>query len=555
MAEGRTPCDAALAEKLSLYENIFEHIENALALFDRNGCLVSWNRRAKSLLGWPESFFAKQAPTIEEILRFEARFEDEAIGDIQQFVLSLMQRLARGEQFRYERLLPAGRVVEICWQPAGGDGTIVTASDITERRIADQRLQTVMEGFPGGICIFDDGDRMVLCNETLREASEPTAELANGKLPSLDEYVWCCATRGDYGNGPACDLVDERLAAIKKREPLRHEIGAPENAITEVNLLPVSGGGFIETHIDITAQRTHALQLELVLQSFPGGICMIDKKLNLVLCNEQFKELLEYPDTLFADGMPSLEQLYVHSARRGEFGDGNIDRLVADRLELARQFQPQEFECVRPDGTVLEVRGMPVAGGGFMTTYLDITERLRQQTNAIRMANYNPLSGLPNRSLYEDRLTMALAQAERGMNLAIHHFRLYGFAEISERIGKRKTGRIIKMIGDRLQDAKRDTDTVAHPSGHEFYAIQVDVEDREGAASFARRIMQKIREPIETGDRIYEIEACCGVVMVPEDGTFQVELQERLAAMVYRSSEYGPGKITFAGDFAPGAAF
>ena len=114
------------------------------------------------------------------------------------------------------------------------------------------------------------------------------------------------------------------------------------------------------------------------VEEFGQGFTVFDGELNLVLCNRRFLDMLAFPEslvhphTVFADFMR-------YNALRGEYGEGDIEALVAERVEKARKFEAHCFERERPDGTIVEVRGLPLPGGGFVTTYTDITERKRAE--------------------------------------------------------------------------------------------------------------------------------------------------------------------------------
>tara|TARA_R110000787_G_scaffold16622_25_gene50845 strand:- start:92694 stop:94610 length:1917 start_codon:yes stop_codon:yes gene_type:complete len=102
---------------------------------------------------------------------------------------------------------------------------------------------------------------------------------------------------------------------------------------------------------------------------------VFDKDLNLVIWNPQFAKLLGFPDDLLYEGAP-LASFFRHNAERGEYGEGDLDALVDERIELARQNQAHHFQRVTKDGIVLDVVGNPLPSGGFVTTYSDITERV-----------------------------------------------------------------------------------------------------------------------------------------------------------------------------------
>lgn len=116
------------------------------------------------------------------------------------------------------------------------------------------------------------------------------------------------------------------------------------------------------------------------------GLTVFDANLRLVAWNQAFLDLLEFPDELARLGTP-FEAFIRHNAERGEYGPGDIEQQVAERVEVARQFLPHTMERVRPDGQVLKVHGVPLPGKGFITIYTDITtqrnyERLIENENA-----------------------------------------------------------------------------------------------------------------------------------------------------------------------------
>lgn len=108
------------------------------------------------------------------------------------------------------------------------------------------------------------------------------------------------------------------------------------------------------------------------------AISIVDKDLRLRVWNRRFIELLDFPPELMRVGLPFAE-LFRFNARRGEYGPGDPETLVEERVRLAARFESHCFERTRPDGTVLEIRGEPIAGGGFITVYEDVTVRKRAE--------------------------------------------------------------------------------------------------------------------------------------------------------------------------------
>jgi PAS domain S-box-containing protein len=141
---------------------------------------------------------------------------------------------------------------------------------------------------------------------------------------------------------------------------------------------------------DVTEQRV--LEQELreqnalmrnILDALPCGMSVFDKHLDLVASNAEYKRLLGFPDQLFERQPPRFEDFIRYNAERGEYGPGDVETTVADIVERARgEARAHRFERVRPGGIPLEIQGAPMPGGGFVTTYVDISER-KQAEQAI----------------------------------------------------------------------------------------------------------------------------------------------------------------------------
>ena len=127
------------------------------------------------------------------------------------------------------------------------------------------------------------------------------------------------------------------------------------------------------------AARVSDLQLQEAIDCMPCGVSIMGSDLRLTSFNRTFQDLLEFPEGRFRPGS-GLDEVLRFNAGRGEYGPGEIEAQVAERLALARRFEAHAFERTRPDGTVVEVRGNPLPGGGFVTLYTDVTvdRRLRQ---------------------------------------------------------------------------------------------------------------------------------------------------------------------------------
>lgn len=125
-----------------------------------------------------------------------------------------------------------------------------------------------------------------------------------------------------------------------------------------------------------TALERQTAQMKTIIEHIPGGVSLIDSELHFIVANRALQKVLDLPDSLFASGWPSLYEVALFNARRGEYGPGDPETQAMGVVENARNNPAAHcFERTRPNGRTIEVRGAPLPDGGFVTIYTDVTER------------------------------------------------------------------------------------------------------------------------------------------------------------------------------------
>ena len=249
----------------------------------------------------------------------------------------------------------------------------------------NQQISDIIESLPASFLLCDADDRVIICNNRYKEWFFPGLEHEIYPGRTFNELLSIfhkSALSAEARNG---------VPWVERRARLRREPGTPfEHHLKDGRVLRVferrtSDGGMVTIHTDITdltrqkdAVAETSDQLQITLEAIDQGISMMDADLKCGAVNRRFLELLDLPKELGNPGTP-FEAFIRYNAERGEYGAGDIDELVRERIELARKFLPHCFERTRPDGTVIEVRGKPVPSGGFVTTYTDITERKKAE--------------------------------------------------------------------------------------------------------------------------------------------------------------------------------
>jgi signal transduction histidine kinase len=253
-----------------------------------------------------------------------------------------------------------------------------------------------------GISIFDGDLQLIACNRRYLDLLAFPDSFATPGTPA-ETFFRYNAARGEYGPGDIEAIVQERLALVRKFEPHHFERERPDGTLLDVRGAPLPGGGWVAIYTDVTElrrneqallrvregledsvqARTAELRdknrmLDVVLGTISHGITLFDTDLKLVMCNQRFLDLLEYPAELGVPGTP-FERFVRCNVERGEYGPGNVEEMVAERLALARNFMAHRLQRRRPNGRVLEIIGTPIPDVGFVTSYSDITELRRVQ--------------------------------------------------------------------------------------------------------------------------------------------------------------------------------
>ncbi|MES2684160.1 MAG: hybrid sensor histidine kinase/response regulator [Pseudomonadota bacterium] len=223
-----------------------------------------------------------------------------------------------------------------------------------------------------------------------------------------------------------------------------------------------------EDVIRLLDETSHAIvfsqeRLRATLEHLSQGVSVIDKDLRLVAWNRRYLELFSYPPDLIHIGQP-IETLFRFNAQRGLLGAGDVETLVARRMEHVQRGTPHVHERQMPDGSVIEIRGTPTPGGGFVTSYSDVTAYTRAQaalktandTLERRVAERTAALDIASRSAERanDAKTRFLAAASHDLVQPLHAARLF-LASADPRTVPAETSVLLSRIGDSLAAAEQ----------------------------------------------------------------------------------------------------
>lgn len=290
----------------------------------------------------------------------------------------------------------------------------------------------------------------------------------------------------------------------------------------------------------------HSFLLQTILDNFPGGISVMDGDLRVVFANRTMRQLLDFPDNLFAGGPPLLEEIFRFNARRGEYGPGDVEQMVADRIALAKARTPHTFERQRPDGITLEIRGVPVEGGGFVTIYMDITERRRSEARIKHLATHDGLTDLPNRAMFTELLSASIETARRyKKKLALLFIDLDRFKVVNDTLGHADGDALLLEIANRLRQTLRASDVVARLGGDEFVVILPEFADEQEVAVVARKVLHAVMKPVMLHGQECRVTASIGVALYPANGNDGQTLTKNADIAMYLAKEEGKNDFRF----------
>ncbi|MHA1537891.1 MAG: PAS-domain containing protein [Alphaproteobacteria bacterium] len=434
-----------LEQAQATLQTVLDTVDQGISMFDADLKLVAFNDRLRVLQGLPPRRF-KLGDPFEKFIRHFAERGEYGEGDIDRMVDDRVALAKKFAAHKFERVRPDGQIIEIQGKPVpGGGGFVTTYTDVTERRSAEhelreseERIRGVLDNVADGVITIDEEGKIESFNPAAESMFGYSAKAAIGQPVTI---LMTGADKTDHQKYIAKYRTTNKpsILGIGPREV----IGCRKDGSTFPISLAVSKVKigerrlFIGSVRDVTERKNHEAELEkirtdlqMVLDNVDQGISMIDANMVNTVFNDKFLELLEFPKNKFKPGN-TFEKFIRFNAERGEYGEGDVDEQVEERVELARKFEPHSFERQRPDGRCLEIRGKPIpGGGGFVTTYTDVTERNRAD-EALRTS--------------EERYALAMEGAGEGLwDWDIDKDTVYLSRRLREFFGREETGQEVR---------------------------------------------------------------------------------------------------------------
>ena len=210
--------------------------------------------------------------------------------------------------------------------------------------------------------------------------------------------------------------------------------------------------------------------------------------------------------------------------------DGGSRGIVCAMAETPGSFGPEEVRFL-------------AAAASMVSAAL---HRLDSEARLAYLAQFDPLTGLPNRTLLSDRFSLMLQQARRrGVSLGVLFIDLDDFKLVNDTQGHAAGDELLQEAAKRLQSALRDGDTVARISGDEFAAILGDLARPDDAALVAQKIIERLAAPVHIQGQEFVVTASIGIATFPADGDSAETLLAAADAAMYRAKQSGRNAFQF----------
>jgi diguanylate cyclase (GGDEF)-like protein/PAS domain S-box-containing protein len=285
--------------------------------------------------------------------------------------------------------------------------------------------------------------------------------------------------------------------------------------------------------------RQQKILLDTAFETMSQGLCMFNADGRIVLCNDRYAAMMG----LSATSLQGLSLLDLLIKYRNSVGadPSDAEQVFARVLTDTREGKSTTKIIKTSAGRTLRVNDEPIQlGGGWVSTFDDITEWREAQEQIAYMAHHDALTGLANRTQLMEKLNDALARAEAQHDgVALHFIDLDRFKSVNDTLGHDGGDFLLKTVAERLQKVIRADDVVARLGGDEFVIVQTGVKNRSQAEDLARRLIDTVIAPIELKEQTIIATVSVGIALAPEDGANAERLLKSADLALYRAKAEG----------------
>lgn len=429
------------------------------------------------------------------------------------------------------------------------EALVVVVRDITQLKETQQQLQTSEEKFakafhasPDGLLLSRQSDGLLI------EVNEGFSNLTGfTSASSLDQSAM------DLGIWVDLNERKQMLELMQRDGFVRDFICHIRRADGQIRLCEVSSRplpiGDEDCMLTIARDITERQQMQeklqqaaTVFESTAEGVLITDTRQNISAVNRAFSEITGYSE---AEALGHTPRLLASGLHDSAFYAAMWHQLTAHGHWQGEISNRRKNGEVYPSWlTISAVRNHEQLITHFVAVFADISSLKLAQARLDYQAHHDPLTGLPNRTLFENRLQAALnGQQESGRQGAVLFLDLDRFKHINDSLGHPVGDLLLKDIAVRLKQQLRDVDTVARLGGDEFIILLPGLQQPGDAQHLANKLLDCFTPPFQAGEHEFFISASIGTSLYPQDGTDVATLVKNADAAMYRSKAKGRNRV------------
>jgi len=514
-----------------------------------DGAITYWNPAAERTFGFTrEQAMGRRAPFVPEERKEEARQLRERV---------LAGEVLNGVELERRRADGSTIFINVAAAPirdelSGVQAILVVCADTTEARRTERELATqlhftraLLDAIPSPVYYKDREGRYQLYNQAWDEL------FGAGQ-------GWLGRTAYDLFDRAQADFhyerdrpLFERPSSVTYESVVASAAGPREILVKKVSF--VDRKGEVAGLIGVITDVTHYKETERALESSEARFRVLtESALDLI-------SILD-PDGTIRYQSPALRHLMgyepAESVGLNVFGMIHRDDVEGVKaafsriVESSNTREPIEFRIRHKEGgwRTFESLGTNCTGnphiGGVVFNSRDITDRKVIQQRIQHLAYHDNLTGLPNRSLLQDRLAHSIARADRSnRKVGVLFIDLDNFKNINDTLGHDVGDELLRQVARRLSECVRLEDTIARQGGDEFIVLIDSLDDGRGASIVAQKVLNALRLPFILGGTEQHVSGSVGIAVFPEDGRDPQTLMKNADTAMFHGK--GVGKNTY----------
>ncbi len=299
---------------------------------------------------------------------------------------------------------------------------------------------------------------------------------------------------------------------------------------------------------EITQRQMAEAKLRLAANVFDNtldAICITDPDFKVIEANPSFYQVTEFSQEEIIGKDLSISKSGLKEKKQAEGfwntlkDSGHWSGIISNR----RRSGQIEAEWL----TLSVVKSEDEAISNYVAVFSNVSHLIQQQTVLEKMAHHDALTGLPNRLLLKDRLSLAIARCERTKtSLGICYIDLDGFKPVNDEFGHAVGDLLLKEIADRFRKIIRSQDTVARLGGDEFVILLGDFKMPDGYKRVLNKVLEEASRPVDIGQgRSVKVSASIGITLFPEDASEADTLLHHADQAMYEAKHKRSGKSEY----------